>query len=155
MSVRDTFVNPLRENPEGIFAFQWHITDHCDQRCRHCYIFAENRGKPLVSMSFGQMREVLARCDAFTAGMDMKPLFNVTGGDPILHPDFWRLAELMKAQGRPFAVMAIRSILMKRSAGGSETAVARRISSPSTARRKRTTGSASPAATGKRWRRSP
>ena len=23
------------------FAFQWHITDMRDQRCRHCYIFAE------------------------------------------------------------------------------------------------------------------
>lgn len=21
------------------FAFQWHITDDCDQRCKHCYIF--------------------------------------------------------------------------------------------------------------------
>lgn len=24
------------------FAFQWHITDTCDQRCEHCYIFAED-----------------------------------------------------------------------------------------------------------------
>ena len=24
------------------FAFQWHITDECDQRCKHCYIFAED-----------------------------------------------------------------------------------------------------------------
>ena len=23
------------------FAFQWHITDECDQRCKHCYIFSE------------------------------------------------------------------------------------------------------------------
>lgn len=22
------------------FAFQWHITEACDQRCRHCYIYA-------------------------------------------------------------------------------------------------------------------
>lgn len=20
------------------FSFQWHITDECDQRCKHCYI---------------------------------------------------------------------------------------------------------------------
>ncbi len=25
------------------FAFQWHITDTCDQRCRHCYIFAKEK----------------------------------------------------------------------------------------------------------------
>ena len=22
------------------FSFQWHITDECDQRCKHCYIFS-------------------------------------------------------------------------------------------------------------------
>lgn len=22
------------------FAFQWHITEACDQRCKHCYIYA-------------------------------------------------------------------------------------------------------------------
>lgn len=27
------------------FAFQWHITDECDQRCKHCYIFSENNCK--------------------------------------------------------------------------------------------------------------
>ena len=24
------------------FAFQWHITEECDQRCKHCYIFSED-----------------------------------------------------------------------------------------------------------------
>lgn len=37
------------------FAFQWHITDDCDQRCKHCYIFSENNGKKLDSMSWEQM----------------------------------------------------------------------------------------------------
>lgn len=32
------------------FAFQWHITDECDQRCKHCYIFSENNCKALDSM---------------------------------------------------------------------------------------------------------
>lgn len=31
------------------FAFQWHITDSCDQRCEHCYIFSEGHPK-LVEM---------------------------------------------------------------------------------------------------------
>lgn len=25
---------------KNYFAMQWHITDRCDQRCKHCYIFA-------------------------------------------------------------------------------------------------------------------
>ena len=103
--MQEQATNPLKENPEGIFAFQWHITDNCDQRCKHCYIFAEDREKILVSMDFDQMREVIVRCDAFTAELDMRPLFYITGGDPILCRDFWRLAELMKEQKRPFAMM--------------------------------------------------
>lgn len=27
------------------FSFQWHITDECDQRCKHCYIFSEDNCK--------------------------------------------------------------------------------------------------------------
>ncbi len=42
------------------FAFQWHITDDCDQRCRHCYIFAEDTCKQLDSMTWEQMQGVVA-----------------------------------------------------------------------------------------------
>ena len=38
------------------FAFQWHITDDCDQRCKHCYIFAENNCKQLDAMSSTRRR---------------------------------------------------------------------------------------------------
>lgn len=97
--------NPLRENPEGIFAFQWHTTDQCDQRCRHCYIFAEGNKKQLVSMNFAQMQEVIAKCEEFTAKMDMRPSFVITGGDPVLAPDFWPLAEYLHEKNYTYALM--------------------------------------------------
>lgn len=34
------------------FSFQLHITDECDQRCKHCYIFSENNCKKLDSISW-------------------------------------------------------------------------------------------------------
>ena len=40
------------------FAFQWHITDECDQRCKHCYIFSDNNCKVLDSMSWEQIQSV-------------------------------------------------------------------------------------------------
>ena len=97
--------NPLRENKEGIMSFQWHITDECDQRCRHCYIFAEDGKKPLLSMSFDQMKEVVRMCGEVSEQMDMRPLFAITGGDPILHPDFWKLAEHLKEKGYAYVLM--------------------------------------------------
>ena len=87
------------------FAFQWHITDDCDQRCQHCYIFSENACKPIDTMSLEQMEEVFANCLDFCEVHNRSPYFYITGGDPILHPDFWRLLELMKSKEIPFTIL--------------------------------------------------
>lgn len=44
------------------FSFQWHITDECDQRCKHCYIFSEDSCKKLDAMTWEQMRETFYNC---------------------------------------------------------------------------------------------
>lgn len=78
------------------FAFQWHITDECDQRCKHCYIFSGEGCKELKSMTWKQMQEVVANCEDFCKVYHREPYFYITGGDPILHPDFWKLMVLLK-----------------------------------------------------------
>ncbi len=87
------------------FAFQWHITDDCDQRCKHCYIFSENDRKELDAMSWEQMQEVVENCEDFCEMYHRLPYFYITGGDPILHPDLWRLLGLLKSKGIPFAIL--------------------------------------------------
>ena len=81
------------------FAFQWHITDTCDQRCKHCYIFAENNGKILTEMKWEDMCKVVEDCEGMCEKLGRTPYFYITGGDPILHRDFWQLAELLKEKG--------------------------------------------------------
>ena len=87
------------------FAFQWHITDACDQRCRHCYIYADNPDKIPVSMSWPGMQTVVDRCTAMCTKFDRMPEFYLTGGDPLLHPDFWSLAALLKEKAIPFTIL--------------------------------------------------
>ena len=87
------------------FSFQWHITDDCDQRCKHCYIFSENTCKHLDSMSWAEMQETFYNCLDFCEVHDRLPYFYITGGDPILHPDFWQLLELLKQYGIPFTIL--------------------------------------------------
>ena len=87
------------------FAFQWHITDECDQRCKHCYIFSENNCKELDSMSWPQMQEVVANCEDMCAMYNRAPYFYITGGDPILHPDFRKLMDLLKQHDIPFTIL--------------------------------------------------
>lgn len=87
------------------FSFQWHITDACDQRCKHCYIFSENQGKHLDSMDWEQMQKTFYNCLDFCKTYHRLPYFYLTGGDPILHPDFWRLLELLKKHEIPFTIL--------------------------------------------------
>lgn len=87
------------------FSFQWHITDECDQRCKHCYIFSGEGCKELKSMTWKQMTEIVASCEDFCKVYGRVPYFYITGGDPILHPDFWKLMVLLKSKNIPFTLM--------------------------------------------------
>jgi radical SAM/SPASM domain protein of ACGX system len=87
------------------FAFQWHITDDCDQRCKHCYIFSADNCKKIQSMDFEQMQKTLNNCLDFCASFHRLPYFYITGGDPILHPSFWDLLELLKEKDIPFTIL--------------------------------------------------
>ena len=87
------------------FAFQWHITDWCDQRCKHCYIFSENEDKCLLDMPYRKMMKVIKSCEDMCEKINRLPYFYITGGDPILHKDFWRLLEVLKEKNIPFTIL--------------------------------------------------
>lgn len=87
------------------FAFQWHITDECDQRCKHCYIFSENNNICLKQMSYEQMKQVIKQCEEMCKKIKRLPYFYITGGDPILHKDFWKLLEILKEKNIPFTIL--------------------------------------------------
>ena len=87
------------------FAFQWHITDACDQRCKHCYIFSKNHCKKIDEMNWEQILDTFHNCLDFCRVYGRQPYFYITGGDPILHPDFWRLLSLLKEHEIPFTIM--------------------------------------------------
>ncbi|MBD5384114.1 MAG: radical SAM/SPASM domain protein, ACGX system [Ruminococcaceae bacterium] len=87
------------------FSFQWHITDDCDQRCKHCYIFSENNCKALDSMNWEQLQDTFYNCLDFCKVYDRLPYFYITGGDPILHPDFWELLKLLNRHGIKFTIL--------------------------------------------------
>ena len=86
------------------FAFQWHITDECDQRCKHCYIFSEGHPK-LVEMPWERLVAVLANVERMAARMQRLPYLYITGGDPILHSCFWSCLDLVHSKGIPFTIM--------------------------------------------------
>ncbi|MGB4660742.1 MAG: radical SAM/SPASM domain protein, ACGX system [Mobilitalea sp.] len=87
------------------FAYQFHITDECDQRCEHCYIFSEDNNKCLVEMKLENARKVINNCIEMCEKMKRLPYFYITGGDPILHKDFWKIAKLLKDKEISFGIL--------------------------------------------------
>lgn len=89
---------------KNYFAIQWHITDYCDQRCKHCYIFSEGHSK-LISMNLEDMIHVTNEIISFCNQINRTPYIYLTGGDPILHPDFWKLLEYFHQKEIRFCIM--------------------------------------------------
>ena len=86
-------------------AYQWHITDRCDQRCKHCYLFAEEARLKCIDTPWDQLMLTLEEITADAERRFALPMLAVSGGDPILHPDFWRFAEELHRRGIYWVIM--------------------------------------------------
>lgn len=86
------------------FAFQFHITDSCDQRCEHCYIFSEGHDD-LVEMPFEKVVQVIDRAKEMCRETGTLPYFFITGGDPILHSKFWDILNYLHENDIPFTIL--------------------------------------------------
>jgi len=75
---------------DDTFHIQWHITDECNFRCRHCYQddFSVTRtpGPDRLRRDFENITE-------FLAARNLRLVVDVTGGEPFLHDN---LAELLR-----------------------------------------------------------
>jgi len=87
------------------FAFQWHITEACDQRCKHCYIYALGSHAKFKEMKVSDMNTVVENVKSFCRRANRLPYLYITGGDPILHPQFWTIAERLRTENIPFAIL--------------------------------------------------
>lgn len=94
-----------RSGQTDVFSFQFHITDACDQRCRHCYIYGKNPSHEPKTMPFDKIVQTIDKCEEFCNITQKRPCFFLTGGDPLLHPDFWILAELLHKRRLPFVIL--------------------------------------------------
>ena len=66
---------------------QWHIIHSCNLQCVHCY-----QDDVKAVMPFEMMLQVLDRYVEYLKFYNFEGQINLTGGEPLLHPDFFRLA---------------------------------------------------------------
>jgi len=93
------------EVPRPVLAFTetrrpvvfWNMTRKCNLSCTHCYIDA---GPDAADTSpHGELSHEEAKAFIADLAAIKIPLLMFTGGEPLVRPDFWELAEFAKACG--------------------------------------------------------
>jgi len=83
-----------------VFTLQWHITQACDLRCKHCYDRSQRS-----SMSLDQGLAVLDDLRAFCRSRNVKGQVSFSGGNPLLHPRFLDLYRAAGERGFSTAIL--------------------------------------------------
>ena len=89
------------------FFIQWHLTERCNLRCRHCYQAAD---WPLEMPCDDVLREIDGASAMFRAweteqGIRVNPSIHFTGGEPLLYPGFLDVVRHARESGIRVAVM--------------------------------------------------
>ena len=84
-----------------IFTLQWHLTDACDMRCRHCY----GGGEAKQRLEKGAAYRVLQDTAGFCREKNVRGQITFTGGNPLLHPHFFELYEAAVREGFLVAIL--------------------------------------------------
>lgn len=89
------------------FFIQWHLTERCNLRCRHCY---QGAGLPPEMPGDEVLREIDGAAEMFRAweteqGIRVNPSIHFTGGEPLLYPAFHDVVRYARELGIGVAVM--------------------------------------------------
>ena len=76
----------------GKFVMQWHIGEQCNLKCLHCY--QENHVP--VQLSYNQLLDILNQYRQLLKQLNVRGHINLTGGEPLCSPHFYRLLEEFK-----------------------------------------------------------
>lgn len=86
-------VDELFGNDTPTYVLQLHITELCNLRCLHCY-----QNEYGAVMSAATFYAVLSQYLSFTSGKNLKRQINITGGEPLLHPEFFEFAAAVRRE---------------------------------------------------------
>ncbi|GAB6063551.1 thio(seleno)oxazole modification radical SAM maturase SbtM [Deferrisoma palaeochoriense] len=82
------------------FTLQWHLTQTCDLRCKHCYDRSPRRAPDLR-----EAVRVLDELDRFCRERRVRGQVTFTGGNPLLHPRFPEIYREAADRGFDLAIL--------------------------------------------------
>ncbi len=95
------------------FFIQWHLTERCNLRCRHCY----QGQRRMREMTLDDVKEEIdGATEMFQAweeehGMRVSPSIHFTGGEPFLYEGLWDVIDYSKEKGYGVALMTNGTLL--------------------------------------------
>ncbi len=91
------------------FYLQYHITDRCVNRCTHCYQDSY-QGK---DVDFEQAKKIILEARSFCKMLNAEFHLALTGGDPLLNKDFWKILFFARKQAERVDVLGNPELLNK------------------------------------------
>ena len=88
------------------FSMQWHITDRCDQRCKHCYIYEGKDKECSLELGLNTLECILDNFIECCDKLDRDSFLVITGGDPLLYARIWEFLQLLKNRNLKFALLS-------------------------------------------------
>ncbi len=83
-----------------VFTLQWHLTQECDLHCRHCYDRSRRMAFP-----YERALTLLDELHAFCRRRFVRGQVSLSGGNPLLYPDFIDLYRAAAERGFMIAIL--------------------------------------------------
>ena len=74
------------------FVLQWHLSETCNLKCLHCY---QENHKP-VQLTYDKLINIYNQYKELLSKLKMKGHINLTGGEPLCNPYFFKILDLIK-----------------------------------------------------------
>ncbi len=91
---------PEKYRAARVFTLQWHLTQACDLHCRHCY---DRSARQAVSLP--DALDALDQLRAFCEARQVAGQVSFTGGNPLLHPQFFEIYQAAADRGLMTAIL--------------------------------------------------
>jgi len=89
------------------FFIQWHLTERCNLRCRHCYQGQRRDGEMTADEAKGEIDGATQMFQAWEQehGIRVSPSIHFTGGEPFLYDGLYDVMAYARTKGYGLAVM--------------------------------------------------
>lgn len=85
---------PKRKN----ISIQWHLTNKCQNHCKHCYMFTEKYKTEKIELCLNDVKEIFDSIYQGAKTRNRKIVISFSGGDPLLYNGFYELIEYIKGR---------------------------------------------------------